>query len=185
MCRCLRRKGKFQEEIGISRSEIWDIPSQSLENNLYNDFKWLEHLLGGMNLENKIGSFWRLGRFRPFWFTLAHFGLFRTFLRSFGPFWNVFGCFQGIDAQRITFLSAWQPFQESWGCRERWQKDAKYFVSTDLVLINICFCSPLAPGKKLWVFKLFHFRKNLSNFIRFSQTLKSASPLLLWTDFTD
>ena len=35
--------------------EIWDNPSQSLENNLYNDFKGLEHLLGGMN-ENEIDT---------------------------------------------------------------------------------------------------------------------------------
>ena len=36
--------------------EIWDNPSQSLENNLYNDFKGPKHLLGGMNLENEIDT---------------------------------------------------------------------------------------------------------------------------------
>ena len=34
---------------GFKIVDIWDIPSQSLENNLCND-------LGGMNLENKIDS---------------------------------------------------------------------------------------------------------------------------------
>ena len=36
--------------------EIWDNPSQSLENNLYDDFKGPEHLLGGMNFENEIDT---------------------------------------------------------------------------------------------------------------------------------
>ena len=41
---------------GFKINEIWDNLSQSLENNLYNDFKGPEHLLGGMNLENKIDT---------------------------------------------------------------------------------------------------------------------------------
>ena len=41
---------------GFKIVEIWDNPSQSLENNLYNDFKGPEHLLGGMNLENEIDT---------------------------------------------------------------------------------------------------------------------------------
>ena len=36
--------------------EIWDNHSESLKNNLYNDFKGPEHLLGGMNLENEIDT---------------------------------------------------------------------------------------------------------------------------------
>ena len=41
---------------GFKIVEIWDNLSQSLENNLYNDFKGPEHLLGGMNLENEIDT---------------------------------------------------------------------------------------------------------------------------------
>ena len=41
---------------GFKIVEIWDNHSESLKNNLYNDFKGPEHLLGGMNLENKIDS---------------------------------------------------------------------------------------------------------------------------------
>ena len=41
---------------GFKIVENWDNPSQSLENNLYNDFKGPEHLLGGMNLENEIDT---------------------------------------------------------------------------------------------------------------------------------
>ena len=36
--------------------EIWDNHSESLKNNLYNDFKGPGHLLGGMNLENEIDT---------------------------------------------------------------------------------------------------------------------------------
>ena len=39
---------------GFKIVEIWDNHSESLKNNLYNDFKGPEHLLGGMNLENEI-----------------------------------------------------------------------------------------------------------------------------------
>ena len=41
---------------GFKIVEIWDNHSESLKNNLYNDFKGPEHLLGGMNLENKIDT---------------------------------------------------------------------------------------------------------------------------------
>ena len=41
---------------GFKIVEIWDNHSESLKNNLYNDFKGPEHLLGGMNLENEIDS---------------------------------------------------------------------------------------------------------------------------------
>ena len=41
---------------GFKIVEIWDNHSESLINNLYNDFKGPEHLLGGMNLENEIDS---------------------------------------------------------------------------------------------------------------------------------
>ena len=41
---------------GFKIVEIWDNLSQSLENNLYNDFKGPEHLLGGMNFENEIDT---------------------------------------------------------------------------------------------------------------------------------
>ena len=41
---------------GSNIVEIWDNPSQSLENNLYIDFKGPEHLLGGMKLENEIDT---------------------------------------------------------------------------------------------------------------------------------
>ena len=37
--------------------ENWDNPSQSLENNLYNDFKGPEPLSGGMNLEKEIDTY--------------------------------------------------------------------------------------------------------------------------------
>ena len=39
---------------GFKIVEIWDNHSESLKNNLYNDFKGPEHLLGGMNLKNKL-----------------------------------------------------------------------------------------------------------------------------------
>ena len=42
---------------GFKIVEIWDNHSESLKNNLYNDFKGPEHLLGGMNLENEIDTF--------------------------------------------------------------------------------------------------------------------------------
>ena len=41
---------------GFKIVEIWDNHSESLKNNLYNDFKGPEHLLGGMNLENEIDT---------------------------------------------------------------------------------------------------------------------------------
>ena len=41
---------------GFKVVEIWDNHSESLKNNLYNDFKGPEHLLGGMNLENEIDT---------------------------------------------------------------------------------------------------------------------------------
>ena len=41
---------------GFKIVEIWDNHSESLKNNLYNDFKGPEHLLVGMNLENKIDT---------------------------------------------------------------------------------------------------------------------------------
>ena len=41
---------------GFKIVEIWDNHSESLKNNLYNDFKGQEHLLGGMNLENEIDT---------------------------------------------------------------------------------------------------------------------------------
>ncbi len=41
---------------GFKIVEILDNLSQSLENNLYNDFKGPEHLLGGMILENEIDT---------------------------------------------------------------------------------------------------------------------------------
>ena len=41
---------------GFKIVEIWDNHSVSLKNNLYNDFKGPEHLLGGMNLENEIDT---------------------------------------------------------------------------------------------------------------------------------
>ena len=42
---------------GFKIVEIWDNHSESLINNLYNDFKGPEHLLGGMNFENEIDWF--------------------------------------------------------------------------------------------------------------------------------
>ena len=41
---------------GFKMVEIWDNHSESLKNNLYNDFKGPGHLLGGMNLENEIDT---------------------------------------------------------------------------------------------------------------------------------
>ena len=41
---------------GFKIVEIWDNHSESLKNNLYNDFKGPEHLLGGMKLENEIDT---------------------------------------------------------------------------------------------------------------------------------
>ena len=41
---------------GFKIVEIWDNHSESLKNNLYNDFKGPEHPLGGMNLENEIDT---------------------------------------------------------------------------------------------------------------------------------
>ena len=41
---------------GFKIVEIWDNHSESLKNNLYNDFKGPELLLGGMNLENEIDT---------------------------------------------------------------------------------------------------------------------------------
>ena len=41
---------------GFKIVKIWDNHSESLKNNLYNDFKGPEHLLGGMNLENEIDT---------------------------------------------------------------------------------------------------------------------------------
>ena len=41
---------------GFKIVEIWDNHSVSLKNNLYNDLKGPEHLLGGMNLENEIDT---------------------------------------------------------------------------------------------------------------------------------
>ena len=41
---------------GFKIVEIWDNHSESLKNNLYNDFKGPDHLLGGMNLENEIDT---------------------------------------------------------------------------------------------------------------------------------
>ena len=41
---------------GFKVVKIWDNHSESLKNNLYNDFKGPEHLLGGMNLENEIDT---------------------------------------------------------------------------------------------------------------------------------
>ena len=41
---------------GFKIVEIWDNHSESLKNNMFNDFKGLEHLLGGMNLENEIDT---------------------------------------------------------------------------------------------------------------------------------
>ena len=41
---------------GFKIVEIWDNHSESLKNNLYNDFKGPEHLLGGMNFENEIDT---------------------------------------------------------------------------------------------------------------------------------
>ena len=51
---------------GFKIVEIWDNLSQSLENNLYNDFKGPEHLLGGMNLENEIDT-WQTTVPSMFW----------------------------------------------------------------------------------------------------------------------
>ena len=42
---------------GFKIVETWDNHSESLQNNLYNDFKGPEYLLGGMNLENKIDTY--------------------------------------------------------------------------------------------------------------------------------
>ena len=41
---------------GFKTVEVWDNHSESLKNNLYNDFKGPEHLLGGKNLENEIDT---------------------------------------------------------------------------------------------------------------------------------
>ena len=41
---------------GFKTVEAWDNHSESLKNNLYNDFKGPEYLLGGRNLENEIDS---------------------------------------------------------------------------------------------------------------------------------
>ena len=41
---------------GFKIVEIWDNHSESLKNNLCNDFKGQEHLLSGMNLENEIDT---------------------------------------------------------------------------------------------------------------------------------
>ena len=41
---------------GFKIVEILDNHSESLKNNLYNDFKEPEHLLGGMNLETEIDT---------------------------------------------------------------------------------------------------------------------------------
>ena len=39
-----------KHKYGFKIVEIWDNHSESLKNNLCNDFKGQEHLLGGMNL---------------------------------------------------------------------------------------------------------------------------------------
>ena len=41
---------------GFKTVESWDNHSESLENNLYNDFKGPEYLLCGTNLENEIDT---------------------------------------------------------------------------------------------------------------------------------
>ena len=41
---------------GFKIVEMWDNHSESLKNNLYNNLKGPEHLLGGMNLENEIDT---------------------------------------------------------------------------------------------------------------------------------
>ena len=41
---------------GFKIVETWDNHSESLKNNLYNDFKGPEYLLGGTNLENEIDT---------------------------------------------------------------------------------------------------------------------------------
>ena len=41
---------------GFKIVETWDNHSESLKNNLYNDFKAPEYLLGGTNLENEIDT---------------------------------------------------------------------------------------------------------------------------------
>ena len=41
---------------GLKRVEIWENHSESLENDLYNDFQGPEHLQVGMNWENEIDT---------------------------------------------------------------------------------------------------------------------------------
>ena len=58
---------------GFKIVEIWDNHSESLKNNLYNDFKGPEHLLGGMNLENEIDTCQTTVECRFYFLIMPHF----------------------------------------------------------------------------------------------------------------